>query len=387
MSSSTTISFSHFTLITTLLLLLLLLPLSSATSTTGHRPFTKVFVFGDSYTDTGNTNDSTAPLIFRQISSLPYGRSFFHHPTNRYSDGRLVIDFIAESLNLPYFPPYLNPSSDTTHGVNFAVGGCTAIPFSFFVKHNSTLDTIPQSLTTQLAWFKLYVKKSGCKSKVSTPKQCKALFNNALVWIGQIGANDYTYISGTKATSKTVQKLAITYQTNLIKELLSMGAKYVVVQGLPATGCFPLAFSLGLPPTDRDEIGCVGSKNKESYEHNVVLQQKIDDLRREFPEAVIVYGDDWSVYKEVYGNPAKYGFVERFKACCGIGGGEHNFNPMSTCGAPGTSSCKHPSRYTNWDGLHTTQGLNWVVSRLFLNGGFANPPFSHLLKKAAESRE
>ncbi|XP_024988869.1 GDSL esterase/lipase At3g48460-like [Cynara cardunculus var. scolymus] len=374
---------SQFTLITICISIFLLSPLSLA-SPKPH-PFKKVYVFGDSYTDTGSGNSSTGPSIFRHVSSLPYGETFFRRPTNRYSDGRVFIDFVAESLNLPYFPPYLNKSSDTTHGVNFAVSGCTAIPYPFFVKNNLTSNIIPQSLPTQLTWFKDFIKGSGCNDAVSTPAECKAVFDGALVWVGEISANDYNYVYGSHVTSKTVQKLAIKYQTRFMKEILKMGAKYVVVQGLPATGCFPLSLVALAPPTDRDEMGCVATKNKESYDHNVVLQAKLRSLRKEFPATVIVYGDDWHAYREVYGNPAKYGFTERFKACCGVKDGAYDFNPMCTCGAPGTSSCKNPARYMNWDGLHVTEGLNRATSRLFLGGAFAQPPFPYLLKKAAQS--
>ncbi|GJY44526.1 GDSL esterase/lipase-like protein [Tanacetum coccineum] len=228
--------------------------ISTLSRTSPPRPFNKVYVFGDSYTDTGNNNNSNGPSIFRHISDLPYGRTFFHHATNRYSDGRLVIDFVAEYLNLPYFPPYRNKSADTTHGVNFAVGGCTAIPYSLFKKINSTWDTVPESLLpTQLEWFKDHIKGSGCKDAASTPKQCKVVFDGALVWIGEISANDYNYITGTNTTSKTIQELAIWYETKFIEEMLKLGAKYIVVQGLPTTGCFPIAYVFGDLPKERDD--------------------------------------------------------------------------------------------------------------------------------------
>ncbi|KAK9074505.1 hypothetical protein SSX86_007103 [Deinandra increscens subsp. villosa] len=378
--------FFSFPLVIFFLPIFLLSPISLATS--NPHPFKKVYVLGDSYTDTGNTNDTTGPSIYRHVSSLPYGRTFFQHPTNRYSDGRLFIDFIAESLNLPYFPPYLNKTADTTHGVNFAVSGCTTIPISFYLKNNVTTFSVPQSLPTQLTWFKDHIKGSGCKDIVSTPAQCRAVFDGALVWIGEMSANDYIIIYGSNISSKTVKKLAVKYQTKVIKELLKMGAKYVVVQGLPATGCFPLSFTQAPPTAERDNIGCLTIKNKESYDHNMALKPKLHELRNEFPSAVIVYGDDWHAYREVYANAAKYGFIERFKTCCGSGGGEFNFipSPNSTCGAPGTSSCKDPSRYMSWDGLHVTEGLNRVLSKMFLDGAFAQPSFPYLLEKAAESR-
>ena len=63
--------------------------------------FTAIYSFGDSLTDTGNALASS-PLIFSQIGSSPYGETYFHKPTGRCSNGRLVIDFLGKqhSLNI-----------------------------------------------------------------------------------------------------------------------------------------------------------------------------------------------------------------------------------------------------------------------------------------------
>ena len=66
----------------------------------------------------------------------------------------------------------------------------------------------------------------------------------------------------------------------ILQSLLKKGAKYVVVQALPATGCLPLAMTLA-PSDDRDDIGCVKSVNNQSYVHNLVLQAKLSDLRNQ----------------------------------------------------------------------------------------------------------
>lgn len=201
--------FSHFTLISLSILL-------SFSPSSASRPFKKIYVFGDSYTDTGNGNSSTGPNIFRHVSQLPYGMTYFHHPTNRYSDGRLVIDFVADSLSLPFIPPYHNKSYDTSHGVNFAISGCSAIRHSFFVRHNLTSNVIPQSLGTQLVWFKKFLRATGCLNATYTPRECEAVFGDALVWVGEIGANDYNYAAGTSVTSKTIQQLAIEAETEFL---------------------------------------------------------------------------------------------------------------------------------------------------------------------------
>jgi phospholipase/lecithinase/hemolysin len=57
--------------------------------------YTRVFSFGDSLADTGNYgfvygSDAREPAL-----RLPYGETYFGNATGRFSNGRLVIDFIG----------------------------------------------------------------------------------------------------------------------------------------------------------------------------------------------------------------------------------------------------------------------------------------------------
>ncbi|KAL7243374.1 hypothetical protein ACSBR1_015717 [Camellia fascicularis] len=151
-----------------------------------------MYAFGDSYTDTGNTGSTSSPSGFNYVSNLPYGRTYFHHSTNRYSDGRLVIDFVAQSLSLPYLPPYLHlinsNQKPSSMSVNFAVAGSTTIIHSFFVKNKLTLNITPQSLQTQLTWFNNFLESQGCRGgggpiTTTTTTQCNATINDALFWV------------------------------------------------------------------------------------------------------------------------------------------------------------------------------------------------------------
>ncbi|BAS71908.1 Os01g0329900, partial [Oryza sativa Japonica Group] len=54
-----------------------------------------IFNFGDSNSDTGGMAAAMGLNI-----ALPEGRTYFRRPTGRISDGRLVIDFICQSLSL-----------------------------------------------------------------------------------------------------------------------------------------------------------------------------------------------------------------------------------------------------------------------------------------------
>lgn len=320
------------------------------------------------------------------VSNPPYGQTFFHHPTNRYSDGRLVIDFVSQALSLPFLPPYRDSKADKSYGVNFAVAGSTAIIHSFFVENNLTLNITPQSLETQLNWFNKFLESKGCNGS-STTRECQAVFDNALIWVGEIGANDYAYTLGSSVSSKTIQDLSIGSVTAFLKAMLSKGAKYIVVQGLPPTGCLTLAMSLA-SVDDRDEMGCVKSVNTQSHQHNTILQYKLTQLNHKFPHAFIVYADYWNSYSSIMKNASHYGFKELFKVCCGSGGGLYNFDVFDTCGSPSSnSSCQNPSQYINWDGVHLTEAMYKVVAESFINGAFSHPPFQYLIKMKVGSHK
>lgn len=55
-----------------------------------------LFVFGDSLYDPGNNNFISTTNTDFQANFRPYGESFFTEPTGRFSDGRLIPDFICK---------------------------------------------------------------------------------------------------------------------------------------------------------------------------------------------------------------------------------------------------------------------------------------------------
>lgn len=87
--------------------------------------FLSILVFGDSTVDTGNNNYINT---LAKGNHLPYGKDFpGHMPTGRFSNGKLVPDFIASMLNLKdTVPPFLDPNlsdEELLTGVSFASGG------------------------------------------------------------------------------------------------------------------------------------------------------------------------------------------------------------------------------------------------------------------------
>ncbi|CAH1415922.1 unnamed protein product [Lactuca virosa] len=113
--------------------------------------YTSIIGFGDSLFDTGNLKQLNPQLGFFYP---PYGETFFHKPTGRASNGRLIIDFIAESLKLPFVPPFFDDNGgekmELGQGVNYAVIGATALDSSILEAigvHNKFTNVIFTSST------------------------------------------------------------------------------------------------------------------------------------------------------------------------------------------------------------------------------------------------
>lgn len=75
-------------------------------------PFNSVYQIGDSTSDTGNLIRVPDRGPNLAAASLPYGETFPGKPTGRWSDGRLIIDYIGNLLqhsilNLCFFVFFL----------------------------------------------------------------------------------------------------------------------------------------------------------------------------------------------------------------------------------------------------------------------------------------
>ncbi|XBH72726.1 hypothetical protein VPH35_099958 [Triticum aestivum] len=279
-----------------LLVTVTVVSVAAATPSSPGRPFRTLYAFGDSLTDTGNTHSTTGPYSFG-VSHPPYGATFFHRPTNRYSDGRLVVEFLAtDVLALPSLLLELTTMSS------------------------------PSPVWTGAICRKVLDVRTGLYQHFLPPylSTLSRGVGDALFWAGEIGANDYGYsfMAPDALPSERIRNMAIDRITTFLHGLLKRGAKYVVVQGMPLTGCLPLAMTLS-QPWDRENLSCVASINRQNLDHNHHLQAGLHRLRRSHPDAIIAYADYHAAHLAVVRSPARYGFTEPFKACCGTGGGAY----------------------------------------------------------------
>ncbi|KAL5718847.1 hypothetical protein ACHQM5_011709 [Ranunculus cassubicifolius] len=160
----------------------LLVTLGSLVSISNARcEFEAIFNFGDSNSDNGGFYAAFPS------QSGPYGMTNFKTPSGRASDGRLIIDFLAQAIGIPFLSPYLQSiGSNYKHGANFATAASTVLQpsTSIFVSGIS-----PFYLNVQLNQMKLLKAKVDHDSSDQLPSA--DIFGKSL-YTFNIGQNDFT---------------------------------------------------------------------------------------------------------------------------------------------------------------------------------------------------
>ncbi|KAK9743119.1 hypothetical protein RND81_03G218800 [Saponaria officinalis] len=342
-----------------------------------------IFNFGDSNTDTGG--------FFAAFPSQgpPNGMTFFKKPSGRPTDGRVIPDFLAQAIGIPFISPYLKSiGADYKHGANYATAASTVrIPTtSLFVT-----GVGPFSLDIQLNQMKelhstvISLQSNSTYTNISTPLPSVRMFGKAL-YTFYIGQNDFTGNLASLGISGVMQFVpqVISQIASAIKELYGIGGRTFWVLNLAPIGCYP-AFLVELPhnSSDIDEFGCMISYNNAVVEYNKLLRKSLEQTRASLPSASVVYVDTHSVLLDLFQRPASYGLKYGTKACCGQGGDPYNFNPQLFCGnskvIKGTTltatACADPGNYVSWDGIHATDAANKFMTLAILNETIFDPPF------------
>ncbi|MCC5604750.1 SGNH/GDSL hydrolase family protein [Nostoc favosum] len=225
-------------------------------------PISELYVFGDSLSDTG--------MVFRATGGMyPPNPTYFQ---GRYSNGRVWIEYLAESLYL---------SSKQTH--NFAYGGATT---------GSVGNNYVPSLLNQVQSF----------------TQTHQHMNPDALYVLWAGANDY--LQGVSSATLPVKNV-----TTAINSLTDVGAKKILVANLP---------DLGQLPATRNSTNSA-NLSALTQAHNQGLRRSLKVLSQQHSDLEIVQLDANVLYRDAIANPAAFKFTNVSSPC---------LSGDRTCGKP-----------------------------------------------------
>ncbi|PKA62291.1 GDSL esterase/lipase [Apostasia shenzhenica] len=338
-----------------------------------------VFNFGDSNSDTGGLVAGLGETL-----EPPNGQTYFLRPAGRFCDGRLIVDFLLDAMDLPFLNAYLDSvgAPSFLKGGNFASAGSTILP--------ATMSSVcPFSLGIQVAQF-LHFKgrvtellAKGNRYKKYIPP---ADFFNQGLYMFDIGQNDLAgafYSKSEDQVIASIPTILLEFETSL-KKLHDQGARRFWIHNTGPLGCLAQNVAqFGKDPSKLDELGCVSSHIRAAKLFNLQLHALCSKLQGQFPDTNITYVDIFTIKYDLIGNYSRYGFEHPITACCGYGGPPLNYDSRIRCGQTKTldgssvtaKGCSDATDYVSWDGIHYTDAANQHVSSQILTGKFSDPPF------------
>ncbi|XP_050218720.1 GDSL esterase/lipase At1g06990-like [Mercurialis annua] len=327
---------------TTIIIFFTLISIAEATNLPN---FSSILVFGDSTVDTGNNNYIQT---FFQANHTPYGQDFPGRiPTGRFSNGKLIPDFIASLLNIKQtVPPFLDPTlsdDELRTGVCFASAGTG---YDDLTAAEARVISMPE----QLELFRNYMSRL---KRIVGEDESNNIISGSLI-IVSAGTNDFVYNYYDALTRRiqfdisAYQDYLLTILQNFIKELYNLGGRSIVIVGLPPVGCLPLQITA----TFKNSMGrnCLEDQNSDSQAYNVKLTKLLSEIQASAPESLMVYANVYDPLIDMINHPQKFGLVETSRGCCGSGLVE----AASFCNAA-TPKCDMPTHFLFWDAIHPSQ--------------------------------
>ncbi|XP_074270354.1 GDSL esterase/lipase At1g29670-like [Silene latifolia] len=329
------------------------------------------FIFGDSLSDPGNNN---ALKTKAKVNYKPYGIDYpARRPTGRFTNGRTVVDIIAEHLGFKeHIAPYSTVNKNQIlQGVNYASGsaGISRETGSHLGDH--------VSLEAQMG------------NHIKITRRLKATLNNTTndyltkcLYTINIGSNDYVnnyflpkfYPTSRKYTPDYFAALLIQHYSKQLKTLHQYGARKVAVYGLGQIGC-ALAELAKRPNgvVKHPLLGpCVKEINDAVNMFNAKLKLLIPQLNRQLPNATFTIINT----EAIFAGPGQ-GIKTVTKPCCKL---REDYQCKE-----GIAPCNNRESYFFYDGFHPTEAVNKITGAIAFkaSSNFEAFPYdiSHLIKQ------
>ncbi|KAK4792160.1 hypothetical protein SAY86_022595 [Trapa natans] len=292
---------------------------------------TKLFVFGDSYADTGNIGKAES-----NSWKVPYGITFPGKPSGRFSSGRVLTDYFAKSFRVRSPIPYKWRRLGAQHlqyGMNFAYGGTGVF---------NTLVPLP-NMTAQISLLEQLIKDKTFS--VGNMKSSVALVT--------LSGNDYFTYNTRNGTVQSlpafIESVIIQLSKNL-RQLYELGVKKVAVAALQPLGCLPVSTAVNSFQSCNDTVNLLVGI------HNQLLRQAVDGLNNQTHSSTFIIVDLYSSFMSVLdGTGGHSKFEKPLTPCCvGISSG-YNCGSVDGNGSKMYTVCEDPESTFFWDMVHPTQ--------------------------------
>ncbi|CAF2097258.1 unnamed protein product, partial [Brassica napus] len=291
-----------------------------------------LFVFGDGLYDAGNKQFVSSNRV--DASFPPYGITL-GEATGRWSDGRIVPDYLASFMGISQIPPILRATADFSHGANFAIADATV------------LGAPPESMTLS----QQVIKFSENKNKWTAKARSEAIY------LFYIASDDYLNYAKNNPNPSDDQKQAFVGRVIAaieaeLKVLYGSGGRKFAFQNLAPLGCLP-----SVKQANGNVQECARLPSEMAELHNKKLLQLLVELSRQLSGFQYSFYDFFSSIQNRVIKSKTYTFETGMAACCGTG--SVNGTSCST-----SNVCAKPEDYLFFDGKHLTQEGNLQVGHL-----------------------
>jgi thermolabile hemolysin len=245
----------------------------SPLGTAAPAPFSGVYVFGDSLSDTGNFH-----ALSGGVPAAPYYEG-------RFSNGPLWVEYLVEGLGMEISP-----------GDNYAVGGATT---GHFNSNNGYLGLEYPGLQDQVAAFLATLGPEGA--------------DPAALYVVWAGANDFFLLLGGVGSTEELIAGGVANTVQAIQLLRQAGARHILVLNVPDLGLTPL----GLHPDLSDVLTAL------VMAYNQWLAAALQALAAAGTSTIQV--DAFSVLQSMVNHAERYGFANVTEPALDVGGDPAQF--------------------------------------------------------------
>ncbi len=296
-------------------------------------PYSSLYVFGDSLSDSGNVFTFTTA-----IDALDGVDNFPTIPAAPYVAGRFSNGFnYADLLNQKLFGTSSGLTPSFAGGTNYAVGGAQTGMGNII---DGLLPGVPPSgMQAQLASYKA---KLGAGS--ASPNGLYVVYGGPNDMLSMLSAAQADPLNAITIKNQAIQT-AVDNLHGILTDLSAVGAQHFLIPNLPDLGA--------TPRLNGDPIAS-SFAHLASVEFNDKLAAMLTTFDAQHAGDDVHSADVFSAFNDVLANPAKFGFTNIDTACF----------PGTPFAAQSGSACADPEHYVFWDDIHPTAHTNQIMADL-----------------------